>query len=86
MVNLREDTRVSSYGRLKKKKKKVLNCMKLEYYKKVLDFSNIKYHIIFLIIQIPSQQCHTGDSLGTRVHWTQVLSRTRFCEDRVLKK
>ena len=64
MVNLREDARVSSYGRLKKKKEKrkekknknkVLNCMKLEYYKKVHDFSNIKYHIIFLITQIPSQ-------------------------------
>ena len=41
--------------------------MKLEYYKEV-DFSNIEYHIIFLITQIPSQQCHTSDSLGTRVH------------------
>ena len=25
--------------------------MKLEYYKKVLNFSNIEYHIIFLITQ-----------------------------------
>ena len=26
--------------------------MKLEYYKEVLDFSNIEYYIIFLITQI----------------------------------
>ena len=68
MVNLREDARVSFYGRFKKekeKKKKVLNYMKLEYYKEVLDFSNIEYHIIFLITQISSQQCHASDSLGT---------------------
>ena len=32
--------------------------MKLEYYKEVLDFSNIEYHIIFLIAQILGQQCH----------------------------
>ena len=45
MVNLREDARVSSNGRLKKEKKekkekknKVLNCMKLEYYKKSTQF------------------------------------------------
>ena len=31
------------------KKKKVLDFVKLEYYKEVLDFRNIKYHIIFLI-------------------------------------
>ena len=37
----------------KKRKNKVLDCMKLEYYKEVLNFSNIKYHIIFLTIQIP---------------------------------
>ena len=37
------------------------------YYKEVLDFSNIEYHIIFLITQILGQQCHAGDSLGTRV-------------------
>ena len=37
------------------------------YYKEVLDFSNIEYHIIFLTTQILGQQCHTGDSLGTRV-------------------
>ena len=36
----------------KKKKKKVFDCMKLEYYKEVLDFSNIEYYIIFLITQI----------------------------------
>ena len=35
-----------------KKKKKVFDCMKLEYYKEVLDFSNIEYYIIFLITQI----------------------------------
>ena len=29
------------------KKKKILDCTKLEYYKEILDFSNIKYHIIF---------------------------------------
>ena len=37
----------------KKKKNKVLDCMKPGYYKEVLDFSNIKYYIMFLIIQIP---------------------------------
>ena len=47
----------------------------------VLDFSNIKYHIIFLITQIPGQQRHVGDSLGPRV-----LFRTRFCKTQVLKK
>ena len=31
------------------RKKKVLDFVKLEYYKEVLDFRNIKYHIIFLI-------------------------------------
>ena len=51
----------------KKRKNKVLDCMKLEYYKEVLNFSNIKYYIIFLTIQIPGQQYHAGDSLGTRV-------------------
>ena len=34
----------------------------------LLDFSNIEYHIIFLITQILGQQCHTGDSLRTQVH------------------
>ena len=33
-----------------KKKKKVLDFVKLEYYKEVLDFHNIEYHIAFLII------------------------------------
>ena len=56
------------------------------YYKEVLDFSNIEYHIIFLITQILGQQCHVDDSLGTRVHWTWVLFRTRFCGIQVLKK
>ena len=68
MVNLREDARVSFYGRFKKekeKKKKVLNYMKLEYYKEILDFSNIEYHIIFLITKISDQQCHAGNLLGT---------------------
>ena len=51
----------------KKRKNKVLDCMKLEYYKEVLNFSNIKYHIIFLTIQILGQQCYADDSLGTRV-------------------
>ena len=32
----------------KKKKNKVLDFVKLEYYKEVLDFRNIKYHV-FLI-------------------------------------
>ena len=49
-------------------KKRVLDYMKLEYYKEVLDFINIEYHIIFLITKILGQQCHAGDSLGTRVH------------------
>ena len=58
---------MKSKKREKKRKNKVLDCMKLEYYKEVLNFGNIKYHIIFLTIQIPGQQCHAGDSLGTRV-------------------
>ena len=55
-----------------KKKNKVLDFVKLEYYKEVLDFHNIEYHITFLIIQISGgqqchtisggQQCHTDDS------------------------
>ena len=36
--------------------------MKLEYYKEVLNFHINEYHITFLIIQIPGQQCHAGDS------------------------
>ena len=52
----------------KKKKKKVLDYMKFEYYKEVLDFNNIEYHIIFLITQILSHQCHADDSLKTQVH------------------
>ena len=48
--------------------KKVPNFINIEYYKKVLDFINIEYRIIFLITQIPGQQCHAGNSLGTRVH------------------
>ena len=46
----------------KKKKNKILDFVKLEYYKKVLDFHNIEYHIAFLITQIPGQQCHASDS------------------------
>ena len=38
----------------KKKKIKVLDFVKLEYYKEVLNFHNIEYHIVFLIPQIPS--------------------------------
>lgn len=38
----------------KKKKNKVPDFVKLEYYKEVLDFCNIKYHITFLITQIPN--------------------------------
>ena len=44
------------------KKNKVLDFVKLEYYKKVLDFHNIKYRITFLITQIPGQQCYTDNS------------------------
>ena len=62
----------------KKKKNKVLDFVKLEYYKEVLDFPDIKYHITFLITQIPGH-------LGSRVHWTWVLFRTRFWKTRVLK-
>ena len=36
----------------KENKNKVLNFVKLEYYKEVLDFHNIEYHIAFLITQI----------------------------------
>ena len=46
----------------KETKKKVLNFTKIENYKEVLDFHNIEYHITFLIIQIPCQLCHAGDS------------------------
>ena len=46
----------------KVEKKKVLDFVKLEYYKEVLDFRNIDYHITFLFSQIPGQQCHAGDS------------------------
>ena len=77
--------RVSSLKK-RKKKKKVLDCMKLEYCKEVLNFSNIEYRIIFLITHILGQQCHAGDSLATQVHWIRVLFRTRFCGTRVLKK
>ena len=52
----------------KKEKKKVLDFMKLEYYKEVLNFSNIEYHVIFLITQIPGQHCQAGDSLETQVY------------------
>ena len=38
----------------KEKKNKVLDLLKLEYYKEVLDFHNIEYHITFLISQILS--------------------------------
>ena len=48
-------------GKKKKKKNKVLDFVKLEYYKEVLDFHNIEYHITFLITKFSSKQCHTGD-------------------------
>ena len=47
----------------KKKKNKVLNFVKLDYYKEVLDYHNIEYYIAFLITQILGQQCHASDSL-----------------------
>ena len=47
----------------KKKKTNVLDFVKLEYYKEVLDFRNIEYCITFLITQIPVQQYYVGDSL-----------------------
>ena len=46
----------------KKKKTKVLDFVKLEYYKEVLDFRNIEYRITFLITQILVQQCYAGNS------------------------
>ena len=49
--------------KVEKKKIKVLDFVKLEYYKEVLNFRNIEYHIVFLIPQISGQQCHTSDSL-----------------------
>ena len=80
-------------SRKRKKKKKKKEKKKTRYSSvgssstiKKLNFSNIEYDIIFLITQISSQQCHVGNSLGTWVHWTQVLFRTRFCGTRVLKK
>ena len=39
----------------KKNKNEVLDFIKLKYYKEVLDFGNIEYHIVFLIPQIPGQ-------------------------------
>ena len=46
----------------KKNKNEVLDFIKLKYYKEVLDFCNIEYHIVFLIPQIPGQQCHADNS------------------------
>ena len=46
----------------KKRKNKILDFVKLKYYKEALDFHNIEYHIAFLITQIPGQQCHASDS------------------------
>ena len=71
--------------KMKKEKKK-----RKTRYSTSLNSSTIKRYLIsvilsttlfFLITQIPSQQCHAGDSLGTRV-----LFRTQFCGTRVLKK
>jgi len=42
-------------SRKKEKKNKVLDFVKLEYYKEVLNFHNIEYHIAFLITQILGQ-------------------------------
>ena len=39
----------------RKKKNKVLDFVKLEYYKEVLDFCNMEYHFTFLLTQIPDQ-------------------------------
>ena len=60
MVNLREDARVSSNGRLKKEKKRKRKTRYSTVWssstiKKVLNFNNIKYHIIFFITQISGQ-------------------------------
>ena len=52
----------------KKKRRRLLDYIKLEYYKEVLNFSIIEYHIIFLITKLLDQQCHTGDSLRTKVY------------------
>ena len=57
----------------RKKKNKVLDFVKLKYYKEVLDFRNIEYHITFLITQIPGQQCHTCDSPR---NWSSLNSST----------
>ena len=54
----KRDFQAKSKKKEKKKKKqtnKVLDFVKLEYLTKVLDFHNIKYHIAFLIEQIPRQ-------------------------------
>ena len=68
---VRKSVRYKKQGKMKKKNK-VLDFVKLEYYKEVLDFHNIEYHITFLITQISGgqqchtisggQQCHTDDS------------------------
>ena len=60
MVSLREDARVSSNGRLKKEKKRKRKTRYSTVWssstiKKVLNFNNIKYHIIFFITQISGQ-------------------------------
>ena len=59
-------------------------------YSTVLSLSTIKKYsislissttIFFLVTQVSGQQCHTNDSLRTRV-----LFRTQFCETGILKK
>ena len=45
-----------SVKKKKKKKKQRTRLSKVEYYKKLIDFSNIEFHIIFLITQILGQQ------------------------------
>ena len=52
--------------KVKKKKNKLLDFVKLVYYKKVLDFRNIEYRFVFIIPQILGQQCH-ADDLETQV-------------------
>ena len=44
-----------SRKKIKRKKPIYLTFLKLEYYKEILDFHNIDYHISFLITQISGQ-------------------------------
>ena len=52
ILNLvRKSVRYKKLG--KKKKNKVLDSMKLKYYKNVLDFHNIEYHITHIMSAVP---------------------------------